>query len=76
MWFNSVIVGNKQNDTEETLAENPPKKAHLYHSPTQEDFMCRNLRWDNVISQAKQTTREALNANQQMPLTYTATLKL
>ncbi len=74
MRTNGVIVSYKQNDTEETLAEKIlQEKAHLCHTLTQEDFMCRNLRWDNIITQSSQITREALNANRQMALTYIAT---
>lgn len=71
MWSNGVIVGYKQNDTEETLARKSCQKSNTC-IPTQEDFMCRNHSWDNIITHAKQTTREALNANRQMALTYTA----
>lgn len=63
MWRNGVIEGNKQNDTEETPAENPADTCITLS--TQEDFMCCNCRWDNIISQA----REALNTNRQMALT-------
>ncbi len=59
-----LLWDNKQNDTEQTQAE----KAHRYHTLMQEDFMWRHT----IITQAKQTTWEALNANRQMAVTSTA----
>lgn len=47
----------KQNDTKDELAENPAIKAHLHRTQTQEDFMRRNLRWYNIITQAKSVSK-------------------